>query len=89
MTVMPLKPKNNQNDPKTFICKTKMTIKFLYNHSTCTPLPPGPLKLSVELINFSFVIKLLYTYCNLKDDKLSIKNYLVHTHTHTHTHLFF
>ena len=62
MTVMPLKQKNNQNDPETFICKTKMTIKILYNHSTCfaPPLPPQK-KVLAKLINFSFVIKLLYS----------------------------
>ena len=32
--------KKTKIPPKNFICKTKMTIKILYNHSTC--FPPSP-----------------------------------------------
>ena len=90
---MSLKQKNNQIDPKTFICKTKMTIKFLYNHSTCFPPPPPPLKSLSGTYKFFLSLScciLLYTYCNLKDDKLSKKKKkpIQYTHTHTHTYFF-
>ena len=85
MIEIPLKSNKWSKYPlKPLFARPKWQI--FYYIITLLASPPS-LKVLVELINF-LVIKLLYTYWNLKNDKLYKKIYLVHTHTHTHTCIY-